>query len=120
MELKLKPFKEWVWRESDISMFLLLFMHIGISFVILFLFYLIISSISLPVSMSVKVTVCTLCTVLLFLIALFWFDLTGELYKDYKKWKARNMCLTVFEIQQSQRNPSSVLQRTEMKIRFLA
>ena len=91
MESKLKPFKEWNLRKSDM-IFLLPFIHIGIVFGLGGLLF------HIMLSGQVILGLCILFFIpLLILIPLAWIDLTIE---DFLlRWKARNMCLTVFEMQ---------------------
>ena len=124
MESKLKPFKEWNLRKSDM-IFLLPFIHIGIVFGLGgLLFHIISSQFWCSKGDCVILVLCILFFIPpLILIPLAWIDLTIEdflLKTVYKRWKARNMCLTVFEIQHRQRNRSSASERTRRRKRFLA
>ena len=122
MELRMKPFKEWVWRKSDLA-FLLPLIPIGIVFIMGGGIY----AEGLPMNSKVELgfILCTSFLILCYAIILIdevHFDLSvdGDYFNEmYQRWKDRNMRLTVFEIQQSQRNPSSASERTRRRKRFL-
>ena len=123
MESRMKPFKEWVWRKSDLA-FLLPLIPIGIVFIMGGGIY----AEGLPMNSKVELGFILFTSFLILCYAIILidevhFDLSvdGDYFNEmYQRWKDRNMCLTVFEIQHRQRNRSSASERTRRRKRFLA
>ena len=122
MESRMKPFKEWVWRTSDLAFLIWLIMVGWLSAEVRF----IIKGWETKSKAVLGFILCTsfliLCNAITLIVPEVHFDVVMEgdyFNKMYQRWKARNMCIKVFEIQQSQRNPSSASERTRRRKRFL-